>query len=328
MFWLTAKILNDEEMVKAVIVLKIGNSRDKRDAFLDMRDTFSGLIYKSLSRVSNAYSGPQEKKDTQAFIEAEFFEILRGLKKESNAAMIKSYIQNQLNRRINVTRVRDFLGKTSIMKDIRSIEIQLGKGLREYFKKKKELPNFSKSTEVKELAKIMKQPLQKVEEMISVYGPEKIRSLYSPSESMKSDNNVKVLMDSISNQKPLPDKIYRDKELLRIFIKDMNRILTPNERAVIKAVYHPEDPHAKKQRLEDVAKDLERQNSQWTFRKVKHELSKAQKKIKKLPLAEEIKYARMKEQFVKYALITYDYDIKTSFVDGENIVSKVINERK
>jgi len=327
MFFLTAKNLNDEGIVQAVEALRTGNSREKSNAFLDMRDTFSGLIFKSLGSVSKAFSGPQEKKDTQAFIEAEFFEILRGLKKDSNPAMIKSYIKSQLGRRINITRVNDFLGKTSIMKDIRAIEIELGKGLKKYYVKTKKLPNFKNPNDIKTLARIMKKPVNKVDEMISVYGPDKIKSIYSPAESSKSEENAKVLLDSINSQKPLPDKIYRDKELLKIFIKDMNRVLTPDERAVIKAVYHPENPRAPKKRLEDVAKDLEREDPSWNYRRVKHELSTAKRKLKKLPLAEEIKYARMKEQFVKYALVTYDYEIKNSFINCEKIISKVVNGR-
>ena len=324
MFWIVAKKLNDQEMVQAVLSLKAGTPSSKNKAFLDMRDTFNGLIYKALSRVSKAYSDPQEKRDTQAFIEAEFFGILREIKKSSNPAMIKSYIQRLMGNRINVTRVRDFLGKSSVMKDIRSIEIELGKGLKKYFEKKKDLPNFKNQKEIKELAFIMRKPVDKVEEMISIYGPDKIKSIYSPAETKKVDNNVSILLDSISNQKPLPDKIYRDKELLKIFIKEMERVLTPDERLVIKNVYRPDDPRAPKKKLEDIAADMAKENPQWSFRKVKHELSKAQRKIKNLPLAEEIKYSMMKEQFVKYALINYDYDVKISFIDGESIVSKFI----
>ena len=143
-----------------------------------------------------------------------------------------------------------------------------------------------------------------VSDMLDTLDPNKITSMYKEIGSSESDKNVKVVLDTLKSDKPLPDKVRRDKEIMEV-LTQIVETLKPDERMIWKLYYHPENPHLKSKTKEELAEELSTKG--WTYGKVRRILDNANLKIRRHNLSEELKFAKFKNEMIKEALITYDF---------------------
>jgi hypothetical protein len=209
---------------------------------------------------------------------------------------------------VNKNTINQHLQKTPIMKDLERVEYNLNIGLKRFHEKFKREPNFHDLEDKKLLAKILDKDVNSINEMIEAYGPNKVKSLYQTIDNDSKERNTKILLDAISNEKPIPDKIYQDIEALKLFVRDMHKFLSPAELLVIDTLYHPKEPHKEILTLEEVAGELK-----MTERQVKHLLSNARRKIDKMPMAKEVVMSSV--EFLKHSMETFESFIKEAELD-------------
>lgn len=317
MFFYIAKRLVGNEIINAVKLLRTRgiSQRIKTDMFKDLRETFNPLIFKILGGVIKV--SPFEKKEIQNFIEAEFFRVLVDKKLNlTDERRFKAYLKFTLGVRVNLESVRDYLGKSPIIKGVWNDERELKKGLKKYIKKYKRYPDFKNRNDIRDLAGLIGKKTDDVKEMLIALDPSTISSMYKEIGGSESDKNIKTLLDTLKNNKPLPDKIRHDHEIMELLMKIVNT-LKPDERMIWKRYYNPEKLHSPKITKEELAKELSTKG--WTYGKVRKTLDNANLKIRNHKLSDEIRYAEFKRSMIKYAMTTYDFVEK----DNEQILINV-----
>jgi len=319
MFLIIAKNLNDEELLQAVIDLREGNRRERNQAFTDLREKYMGKLKSLFLKHKNLTEGLNEKDQLRQFIESTFTEILlapKNLKFDSPAAVTR-YISDTLEKKVNVGTVNEALGKGAIMKDLRRYKYLVNNGIAKFYDKHKREPDFKKSRDISELASMIGTNTEKLEKIIKVIGPKTIQSMF---DSIGGSDSGELLLDTLKSNEPLPDEIYKDKDILKVILKEIQRNLKPDEQRVVMEYFHPDKPNATTPRKEDIANKFDGMN----LKRVKYLLDTAKDKLKKSPALRQLMYSSMVKRFIRYATQKYTFD-KISSRDFEKIVQEIVN---
>ena len=119
MFFFITRRLVGNEIIDAVNVIRGKNipQSSKNKVYKDLRETYNPLflnILKNVRRVS-----PHESKSIQNFIETEFFNTLTApTLKLDDERQFNGYLKQQMNNRVNIGSVREYLGLTPLIKKV------------------------------------------------------------------------------------------------------------------------------------------------------------------------------------------------------------------
>lgn len=318
MFNLISKTLKGEEILEAINTLRTSRGRTADQAFLDLRDTFSPLLKSRVNSVKHIANNYQELKEIQYFVESTFSEILLAKQLDtSNLNRVKAYIKRMMNVKITEMGVKEQLGKTLIITKMQDVY----NALKRYHKKYKRLPDFNDKRDLSDFAKVIKLDIKSVKEVIKGLGSSKIKSIFEEIGGRDTEN-VETLLDSIKSQEPLPDEVFRDKELMKVFEQMIARYLSPDQRKVFK-LYYLEGGKEERTKNE-IAKELG-----ITERKFRHLLDQGKVKLKSSPAIRELLTATKQSRFVRIALKVYDFvkiDKQYEFVNREKSSELLIND--
>lgn len=331
MFKVISKKLADEALVNAVEVLQDNKSTKskKNEAFSDLRDTFQGLILKKFNSVKNVASNKSEMDEIRHHIESIFVEAIMGIKPASGKTklepgIIVSYINTIFQTRINVHMMKILLGKTEIIGDIANYKIQFKNGLKKFYKEYHRMPDFNKidldniedeeeNTDLTKMAEIMKVSEDQVAEILKLFGENTIQSM-SREVAGDGEDSTLVLMDTLHSNEPLPDEVFKNKEIIRVLTKEIKK-LPENQQKVLMMYYHPDNPKAEDLTSDEIAKKLDEKE-----RNVRNWIALGKEQIRKSPELKEMYTASLANKFIKFAIAKY----KTS----EDLLFEVIAECK
>lgn len=323
MFWLRAEKLEGDSLVEAVKSLQDSDTsrRVRNKAFEDLRETFGGLIGNKMKSVSSLATSSKEKQEIRHHIETSFLEIIMELTPKS-AADIVGYIAHAFNTKINIHSIKNLLGKGEIVSDINKYKIRFKNSLRTFHDKYKRMPDFNKvdldelesdDSDVKKFSEIIKMPEDKVLEVLKLFGQGTIKSMF---DDVGGDGeNALILMDTLKSDLPLPDKVLNDREIMRLFEKEIKK-LPKNQQKVLTMYYHPNDPNAGKITSNQIAEELSKEDPAYTERMVRHWIAIGREKLRESPELKELYTAGMIKKLVKLAMTRYN--------TTENIVFEII----
>lgn len=329
MFLLKSKKLEGDDLVNAVKVLQdISSSRkQKNEAFENLRDTFAGLIFKKIKSVSDIARNYQERSEIRHHIESSFLETLMELEPRSPGEIV-SYIAHAFNTKINRHSISNLLGKGEIIGDINKYKIRFKNALRSFFEKYKRLPDFNKinieelesdDDDLKKFSEIIKMPEDKTLEVLKLFGQGTIRSMYEEVGEDKSEKAL-ILMDTLKSNEPLPDEVLKDKEIMRVFMREIEK-LPEKQKKVIMEYYHPDDPYAEDLTSNEIADKLKKEDPAFTERMVRHWIAIGREKLRESPELKEIYTAGLIKSLVKLAMSKYRTTEDVVF----DIVSSIVN---
>jgi hypothetical protein len=315
MFDIIARKITDDELLETIRKMREGSRSEKNKAFVDLRDTYQGLLRSRFNKVKSIASNPSEMEQLNLFIESVFVEILmeKGLRFDS-VPQIKKYFTDQLTWRISPSNVEEELGKSSIMKDVSALKTRFRRALSRYIKKFKKRPNLIKNREdIKNFADEMGVEPEKIMDILKAIGPHTIKSIFD--EISTDDSSAEILLDTLKSKEPLPDKVLKDKEFMRILKGEIKKLLSEDELNVFMEYYHPDDLSKKRPSREELAKKLD-----IPHRTVRDILDrKIREKLLKSPKLKEFAKSSMIKRFVMYAMNKYGFEKMTS-VDYENMI--------
>jgi len=305
MFFLRAKRLQGEELVEAVITLQDpkASNKDKNEAYKDIRDTFKGLIVNKIKSVIEIAENKRERDEIEHHVETSFLEVLMELTPKS-AGEIVAYIAHAFRTKINKHSISILLGKTEILSDIGKYKIRFKNALRTFYQKHKRMPDFNKidvenleedSSDLKEFAEIIRADEEKVLEILKLFGQGTIKSLFQEVSGDEGENAL-VLMDTLKSNEPLPDEVFRDRELIRLLIKEIKK-LPENQQKVLMMYYHPHDPEAEQLTNNEIA-----EKTGISERNVRHWIAIGREKIRESEELKEMLTASTIKRLVKFAM--------------------------
>lgn len=308
MFWLKSKKLEGDDLVQAVKTVQ-GDSprREKNKAFEDLRETFGGLIGKKLKQVNELASNNKERQEIRHHIETSFLEILTELTPKS-APEIVAYIAKAFNTKVNKHSINNLLGKGEIVSDINKYKIRFKNALRTFYQKYKRMPDFNKvnldnleedSDDIDKFAEIMKSNKEQVLEVLKLFGSGTIKSLFQEVGGDEGENAL-ILMDTLKSDTPLPDEVLRDKEIMKTF-KDEIEKLPENEQKVLTMYYLSGEELTSNQ----VAEKMKEEDPKYTERNVRHWIAIGREKLRSNPKLKELYTTAMKNSLVKIAMQKY-----------------------
>lgn len=303
MFNIISKKLDDAGIIDAVKRVRQGESAfDRKKAYLDLRETFQPLMFKLFSKIKGQIRSSDDVETVKAYIESEFYKILIESRFDlDNVIQIKATILKVLNGRINQDTIKHELGYTPLIHDYRRIEADLGRALSTFHKQYHREPDLLNSeTDIELMAKLLNKTVETVNEMVSVLGPNKIRSIYDTSGGT-DDENVKTLIDVLRSDEPIPDKVYDDKMLLQALMSVVQRSLTPDERKVFSLYYNLDDPGAEEKQIDDIAAKLG-----VPYRRIRYLLDNSKAKVIRDPKLREMYANAQRKEFIKMAMKIYD----------------------
>ena len=309
------EILKDQQILDAVKVLREESGRKKDKAFLDLRETFNAFIFKLLKKVSVVADNSEERKDLQNWIEMTFFEVLNSKTlRTDDLRNLLAYLKKIMESSINQEGARQHLGKDNSIKYVRNLKIKFSNALKNYHRKYKRLLDFNNATDKKDFSEFMEIKESDIGEVLALVGKDNIKSL-SDSIGGDDEGNVQTLLDSLKSDEKLPDEVLKDKELLFILKDRIKKVLSPDQQALFNLYYLNDEDLTK----EEVAEKLN-----MNFRKLRYDLDVAKGKLQKDDKLKSLYYARVKTRLVKIAMSLYNYQIKTSSINFESLISDVL----
>jgi RNA polymerase sigma factor (sigma-70 family) len=309
MFWLIiAKKLEGETLVDAVKKVQNPSStrKEKNDAFLDLRDTFKGLIEKKIHSVMDEAKSTSERQEIRHHVETSFFQVLTELTPKS-APEIVGYIDHAFKTKINRESIKNLLGKGDIISDIGKYKYRFKNALRDFYKEYKRMPDFNKvdlndaedeSDDVEKFSKILKATEEQVLEILKLFGQGTIKSLYQEV-SGDEDEGALSLIDTLKSNDPLPDQVLEDKELTRILVNEIKK-LPDNYQKVLMLYYHPDKPEAEQLTNDEIAA-----KTGITERNVRHWISEGRRALEKSEILKNLTTASLIRKLVKIAMLRY-----------------------
>lgn len=322
MFDLIAKKLTkDEDLVKAVEALRGGNRREKNQAFMDLRDTYNNIILKIYGKVSKIGRDSGEKEEIKSHLEAVFIEALMSdkLQKYDNLNQVGGYLRSSLENRAHPKDIEELLGHVKL-KGLSYMKGALRRAIKDFRKKHNRMPDLrSNSSDFEDIAEMMNVEESVLDQVIKAMD---IKSLFQEMSEDKG-GGAATLMDKLKSQDPLPDEVYKNKELIRILLQEAKRRLKPEEYRVFMEMYHLDNPAKKDKTQKEVADELEGIDE----RQVKYILKKIPEKLKSSPKIKEMISASEKREMIRYANSKYKYINKVSSKDYERIVFDVIKNK-
>jgi DNA-directed RNA polymerase specialized sigma subunit len=314
MFWLKSKKLENEDLVNAVKILQDSKSsrREKNTAFEDLRETFGGLIGKKMKSVSELASNTKERNEIRHHIETSFLEILMDLTPKS-AGEIVGYIAKAFNTKVNKHSIRNLLGKGEIVSDINKYKIRFKNALRAFYEKNKRMPEFNNvddegnenKADLEEFAKIIRMPVDKVLEVLKLFGSDTIKSMSEEIGGDDKGGDAITLMDTLKSNEPLPDEVLRNKQIMQVFMNEIKK-LPEREQKVLMMYYHPDDPNADMLTSNQLAEKLQKEvDPSFTERMVRHWIAIGREKLRESPKLKELYTASMIKVLVKVAMSKY-----------------------
>jgi FMN phosphatase YigB (HAD superfamily) len=129
-------------------------------------------------------------------------------------------------------------------------------------------------------------------------------------------------MDTLSSNTPLPDEVLKDKEIMRVFKKEIKK-LPENEQKVLMEYYHPDKPEAEDLTSNELAQKLQKEDPAYTERMVRHWIAIGREKLRESPELKELYTAGLVKSLVKFAMSKYDIN-KTA----ETMVFEIITAAK
>jgi len=319
MFDLIAKKISDDELIETIRKMREGNRSEKNKAFVDLRDTYDGLLRSKYNSVKSIASNSDELEKIRFFIESSFVETLleKGLTMDS-VPQIKRYFTDQLGYKVTKSNIEEELGKSSIMKDVAALKTRFKRAVSKYRQKYHKKPDLIKDqNDIKDFAEIMGVKEEKIPEILKKIGPRTIQSIF---EEIGGEDGVgsEILLDTLKNNEPLPDEILKNKELMKVIINEAKNRLTPIELKVFIKYYNPGQEHKKR---EEIAEELgipERQVRDIIDRRIKEKLMQS-------PKLKDFASSSIKNRFVLYAMNKFKFD-KISSIDYENIIKAIITQ--
>lgn len=301
MIFIFSKKLDDQGISNALKLFREGRGREREKAFLDLRETFLPLILSIFNKVKKNARSVSEAEMIRSFIESTFAEILLSERFDyDNVTGIKAKIKKILSARINQDTVKNELGYTPIVRDLRRIESDMGRAISKFLKKNKRYPDLLRDEkDIKEIANILNKSVQDVKEYIEIMGPNKVKSLSTPIGGEEGEN-VKTLMDTLQSKTHLPDKVLHDKMLMKTLFNVIKKDLSKDEQRAFMLFYDPLDKRRKDLDINEIANEM---NSD--YRKVRYLLDKGRSKIRKSPVLKEMLASAEKAKFTKLALSAY-----------------------
>lgn len=318
MFWLKSKKLEGDDLVNAVKTLqdKKTLSKDKTKIFDDLRETFGGLIGKKMKQVSELADNSKERTEIRHHIESSFLDALMELTPKS-AGEIVAYIAKAFATKINRHSIADMLGKSEIIPDVKNYKIRFKNALRTFFQKHKRMPDFNKidleqiddeskdyeSKDLKDFSEILKTDIDKTLEILKLFGQGTIKSMYEEVAGDEGESAL-VLMDTLKSNEPLPDQVFKNKEIMRLFKEEIKK-LPENEQTVLMKYYHPDDPDAEDLTSNELAAELSKKDPIFTERMVRHWIAIGREKLRESPKLKELYTASLITSLVKVAMLRY-----------------------
>lgn len=318
MFWLKSKKLEGDDLVNAVKALQDSSTsrKDKTKIFDDLRETFGGLIGKKMKQVSDLASNANERAEIRHHIESSFLEVLMDLTPKS-AGEIVGYIAKAFGTKINRHSISEMLGKTEIIPDVNKYKVRFKNALRTFFKKHKRMPDFNKidfkqveddtkdyeSEDLKEFSTILKADVDQTLEILKLFGQGTIKSMYEEVAGDEGESAL-MLMDTLKSNEPLPDEVLKNKEIMRLFMQEVEK-LPEDEKTVLLKYYHPNDPNADDLTSNEVASELSKKDPKFTERMVRHWIAIGREKLRESPKLKELYTASLINKLVKIAMLRY-----------------------
>jgi RNA polymerase sigma factor (sigma-70 family) len=324
MFWLFSKKLESESLVDAVKVLQdsSSNRKQKNDAFMDLRDTFKGLIEKKVHSVIDEAQSKDERDEIRHHVETSFFQVLTELTPKS-APEIVGYIDHAFKTKINRQSIRNLLGKGNIISDIEKYKYRFKNALRDFYKEYKRLPDFNKidpdaaedeSDDVEKFSKILKTDEEKTLEILKLFGQGTIKSMYQEVSGGEGSDEALELIDTLKSNDPLPDEVLEDKELTRILVKEIKK-LPENYQKVLMLYYHPDKPEAEQLTSDQIAAE-----TGISERNVRHWIAMGRKELEKSETLKNLATASMIQKLVKIAMNKY-------YKGTEDLIFDIVSSR-
>lgn len=338
MFWLKSKKLEGEDLVNAVKKLQDSASsrKEKNDAFLDLRDTFKGLIEKKFHSVREEAENNDERDEIRHHIETSFFKVLTELTPKS-AGEIVSYISHAFNTKINRQSIRDLIGKGNIISDIEKYKYRFKNALRDFHKKYKRMPDFNKvdlndieneTDDVEKFSKILKTTEEQTLEILKLFGQGTIKSMYQEVSGGEDEDSALMLQDTLHSDDPLPDEVLHDKELVRTLKNEIQNLTTNDFNAesrkridkdldkvkkVLMMYYRIDNPEAEELKSDEVAERVFKQDYEGkgkeTLEQIKRKtrdwISEGRRALEKSPILRKLWVESMSKVFVKIAIARY-----------------------
>lgn len=299
MFFFRTTHLKDQALVDAVKILrgeKTGSSKKEKDqAYKDILDTFGGLVGNKIKSIKGQLHNVPYK-DLEHHIQTSLIEtLLEPTMRSDNPGEIVSYVKSAFGTKINVHSIKRLLGEDDIMPSMRNDQERFKNARRTFKNKYNKFPNFDEEEDLKNFAEIMNIPEERVMEILHTFSATAVRSMEQEVAGGDDDSAIS-LMETLSSDEPLPTKVYENIELMRTFSKEIDRLLTPDEKRVVRMYYHLDDPAGDELTNNELA-----EKTGLSPRMVRHWLAMGRKKLEESTKLKELHTIATIKSFVKFA---------------------------
>jgi RNA polymerase sigma factor (sigma-70 family) len=265
-FHIFAKKLEGEEIIEAIKIMRAEKGTKANKAFTDLRDTFAGLIFKKIKSVNSLAHSQSEREEIKQHVESSFVEVLMDPHMElTDYKRIIGYIASAFNTKINIHSIQELLGHDEIVKDVWKYKVEFKNALKRYMNDhNKKAPDFDEEEELNDFAKnYMNKKVESVLDILKMFSTSTIRSMEQElGGGDEGDDNAITLMDTLKTNEPLPDQVLQDKELMHIFLKEIDKLLTPRQKKLFLMYRLPDNPETEKLLTADEKKKLEEKDKE------------------------------------------------------------------
>jgi RNA polymerase sigma factor (sigma-70 family) len=300
MFFFRMTKLKDQALVDAVKIVrgdkKDSTTKERNTAYKDILDTFGGLIGNKIKSIKGQLSDVPYK-ELEHHLNTSLIEVLSELDAEklNNPANIVSYVNSAFNTKINVHSIKRLLGKDEIMPSMRNDQERFRNARKTFKNKYNKFPDLDNDDDLKNFAEIMGIDEDRVKEILHTFSTSAVRSMEQEVAGGDDDSAI-TLLDTLSSNTPLPDEVYENHELMKTFSKEIERLLEPEEKKVIRLYYHLDDPAGKELTNNELAKE-----TGLSERMVRHWIAMGRKKLEQSEILKKLHSEAMIKSFIKFA---------------------------